>query len=170
VDQDLEEMAEQGAGDLESGVGWGGEGEGIADDGLDPLVNTEGEAADAAVIERDVAGKDLGLEVLEEELGGAAIVPAQLFAPEEGLLLEQGTELPRVEMTNVEDLYLGRCRQFPCHLEREYRSWELDGKRWGGASYFVRWDDLKVWGGFSWAARKVWGKGVGGWAGDEGKG
>jgi hypothetical protein len=129
VEKDLEKVAEEGAGDLERSVGGGGDGEGVADDGLGPLVDAEGVAADAAVIEGDEAGEDLGVEVLEEELGGAAIVPEEVFTPEEGLLLEQGAELTRVEMTNVENLYLGRCRQFPCHLEREYRRWELDGKR-----------------------------------------
>ncbi len=104
VEQDLEEVAEQSAGDGKGGVAGGAVGEGVADDGLGTLVDAEGEAADAAVIESDEAGEDLGLEVLEEELGGAAVVPAQMVTPELCLLLEERAELACIEMTNVENL------------------------------------------------------------------
>jgi hypothetical protein len=55
---------------------------GVADDGLLAFVDAEGEAADAPTVEGDEAGKDAGVEVLEEELGGALVVPTQPLLPD----------------------------------------------------------------------------------------
>ena len=84
-----------------------GDGEGVADDGFLAFVDAEGEAADAAAVERDEAGKDAGVEILEEELGGALVVPAQALLPDARLGFEQGAQLARGEVAQVEDLELG---------------------------------------------------------------
>ena len=57
-------------------------GEGVADYGFLAFVDAEGEAADASAIEGDKAGQDAGVEILEEEFGGALIVPAKALLPE----------------------------------------------------------------------------------------
>jgi len=48
----------------------------VSDDRFMAFVDAEGIAADAAAIERDEAGKDAGVEVVEQQVGGAAIVPS----------------------------------------------------------------------------------------------
>ncbi len=58
------------------------DGKGVADDGLLAFIDAEGEAADTSSVEGDEAGQDAGIEVLEEELGGALVVPTQSLLPE----------------------------------------------------------------------------------------
>ncbi len=108
VVQELEQVVEEGLGDLKHLRRVVGDGEGVADDGFLAFVDAEGEAADAAAIERDEAGQDAGVEVLEEELGGALVVPAQALLPDARLGFEQGAQLTRGEMAEVQDLELGR--------------------------------------------------------------
>ena len=99
-------MLEEGVGcaDGLSGVAAGRVG--VTYDRFVALVDAEGEAADAAAVEGDEAGEDAGVEVLEEKLGGAAIVPAEAGLPDGGLGFEQGTKLARGEVPEVEDLEL----------------------------------------------------------------
>ena len=99
---------EQGLGDGQSLRGIGGCGEGVADYGFLAFVDAEGEAADAAAVEGDESGEDARVEVLEEELGGALIVPAETLLPETRLGFEQRAQLTRGKMTQVENFELGR--------------------------------------------------------------
>ena len=69
VEEQIEEVVEEGVGDAEGLGGVAGGGVGVAYDGFVALVDTEGEAADAAAVEGYEAGEDAGVEVLEEELG-----------------------------------------------------------------------------------------------------
>ena len=108
VVEELEELVEQGVGDGEGLRGVGGCGEGVADYGFLAFVDAEGEAADAAAVEGDESGKDARVEVLEEELGGALIVPAEALLPEARLGFEQRAQLTRGKMTQVENFELGR--------------------------------------------------------------
>ena len=94
-------------GDLERLLLIVGDGVGIADDRLVAFVDAEGEAADATAVERDKAGQDAGVEVLQEEFGGAAVVPAEPPLPDVGLGLEQRPQLTRGEVPEVENLELG---------------------------------------------------------------
>jgi hypothetical protein len=103
-------VVEEGVGSAEGLGGIAADGVGVADDGLVALVDAEGEAADAATLEGDKAGEDSRVEVLEKELSGAAIVPAETLFPDGGLGFEQRTELTRGEVAEVEDLELGGCR------------------------------------------------------------
>ena len=99
-------MLEEGVGGADGLSGVAAGRVGVTYDRFVALVDAEGEAADAAAVEGDEAGEDAGVEVLEEELGGAAIVPAEAGLPDSGLGFEQGTKLARGEVPEVEDLEL----------------------------------------------------------------
>ena len=120
--QELEQVVEEELRDLKHLRRFVRDGEGVADDGLLAFVDAEGEAADASAVERDEAGQDAGVEVLEEELGGALVVPAQALLPEARLGFEQRAQLPRGKMAEVQNLELGR----DCHTLWKY-SFELIG-------------------------------------------
>ena len=107
VQEQVEQVVEEGVGGAKGLGGVAAGGVGVADDGLVAFVDAEGETADAAAIEGDEAGEDTGVQILQEELGGAAIVPAETVLPDGGLGLEQGAELTRREVAEVEDLELG---------------------------------------------------------------
>src|SRR6266853_4906446 len=92
------------------------QGEGVAYYGFLSFVDAEGKAADASAIERDKSGQDAGVEVLQQKLGGALVVPAQALVPETRLGFEQGTQLTRRKMAEVQDFELGR----DCHTLRKY--------------------------------------------------
>ena len=124
VMQELEQLVEKGLRDLKHLRGVVGYGEGVADDGLLAFVDAEGEAADASAVERDKAGQDAGVEILQEQLGGALVVPAQALLPEARLGFEQRAQLTRGEMAEIQDLELGR----DCHTLLKY-SFELIGIR-----------------------------------------
>ncbi len=82
VQEEIEEGAKEGVGDVQ-GCGWVvGYCVGVSDDGLVSFVDAEGETADASAIERDEAGQDAGVEVLQQQLGRALVVPAQLLLPD----------------------------------------------------------------------------------------
>ena len=79
--------------------------------GFMAFVNTETVAADAPAIERNIALQNAGLKILQEKLGGAAIVPAQTLAPELSFLLQQRPQLTPGEVAQVENFELRRDRQ-----------------------------------------------------------
>ena len=116
VVKELEELMEERLRDVQHLRGVVGDGEGVTDDGFLGFVDAEGEAADAAAVERDEAGQDAGVEVLEEELGGALVVPAETLLPDARLGFEQRAELTRGEVAEVQDLELGR----DCHALGRY--------------------------------------------------
>jgi hypothetical protein len=95
-----------------------GDGEGVADDRLIVLVDTEDVSGDAAIFDGDVAGEDAGVEVLEEQIGGAAVVPAQALVPELDFRIEDRADRVRRKMAKVEDLELERR----CHSSSELRA------------------------------------------------
>ena len=115
VDEEFDDVVEEAAFDFVGGVGAAaGDGEGVADDGLMFLVDTEDVAGDAAVFDGDVAGEDAGVEILEKEIGGGAVVPAQALVPELDFGFEDGPERVRREVAKVEDLELERrCHAMP---------------------------------------------------------
>ena len=103
---------------------------GIAYDGFVSLVDAEGEAADASAVQRDEAGQDAGVEVLQQQFGGALVVPAQPLLPDARFGLEQGTELARGKVPEVEDLELGvDCHGFAKSLRRAYSNRSGAGTR-----------------------------------------
>ena len=87
--QELEQLVEQGLRDVQHLRRVVGHGEGVADDSFLAFVDAESEAADATAIERNKAGQDAGVEILEEKFGGALIVPAEALLPEARLGFEQ---------------------------------------------------------------------------------
>jgi hypothetical protein len=107
MQEQIEQMLEKDVGDVEGLLLIAGDGVGIADDRFVSLVDAESEAADAASVECDETGKDVGVEVLQEEFGGAAIVPAEALLPDVGLRFKQGPQLARGKVPEVEDLELG---------------------------------------------------------------
>ena len=76
-----EELVEKRLRDLQHLRGVVRDGEGVTDDGFLALVDAEGEATDASTIERDKAGQDAGVKVLEKKLGGALVVPPEPLFP-----------------------------------------------------------------------------------------
>src|SRR5438876_530100 len=102
--QELEKLVEKGLGDLQHLRRVVCDGEGIAYDGFLAFVDTEGKAADAPAVERDKAGQDAGVKVLEKKLGGALVIPAQALLPEARLGFEQRAQLTRGKMAEVQNL------------------------------------------------------------------
>ena len=93
VQEEIEEGAKEGVGDVQ-GCGWVvGYCVGVSDDGFVSFVDAEREATDASAVERDEAGQDAGVEVLQEQLGGTLVVPAQLLLPDASLGFKERTEL-----------------------------------------------------------------------------
>jgi hypothetical protein len=125
MQQELEQVMKKRLGDVEHLSLVVRDGEGVAHDGFLAFVDTEGETADASSIERDEAGKDAGVEVLEEKLGGALVVPAQALLPEARLGFQQRTQLSRGKMAKIQNLELSR----DCHTP--LCSFELIGIWWG---------------------------------------
>src|SRR5271168_3801470 len=78
----LEQLVEEGLGDLKHLRRIVRDGKGVADYGFLAFVDAEGEAADASAVERNKTGQDAGVEILKEKLGGALVVPAQTLLPE----------------------------------------------------------------------------------------
>ncbi len=72
VQQEFEQMAKKGVGDLERLLSIAGDRIGVAHDRLVALVDAEGEATDPATVERDEAGQDAGVEILQKQLDGTA--------------------------------------------------------------------------------------------------
>ena len=105
--EELEKLVEEGLCDREGLRGVAVGGKSVADYGFLAFVDAEGEAADAAAVEGDKAGEDAGVEILEEEFGGALVVPAEALLPEARLCFEQRAQLTRGKMTQVEDFELG---------------------------------------------------------------
>ena len=111
----FEDVAGEGGDDGE-GRGLVARGVDVADDGFVAFVDAEGEADDAAAVERDEAGKDARIQILEQELGGGFVVPVEALVPEFGLLFEERTKLLRGEVAQVEDLELLRGRHESCRM------------------------------------------------------
>ncbi len=87
-----------------SGIGAGfarGHGKDVADDGLVAFVNTEDVADDASILDGYVARQNAGVEILEKELGGAAIIPVQALAPYAAFLFQQRAQAARREVAQV---------------------------------------------------------------------
>src|SRR5271170_2235750 len=82
------------------------DGEGVADNRLVFFVYTENIAGGAAVLDSDVAGENAGVEILQEQVGGGAVIPSQAIVPEADLLIEHRTQRVRREVAKVEDLEL----------------------------------------------------------------
>jgi hypothetical protein len=129
VVEELKELVEERLCDREGLRGVAVGCEGVSDNGFLAFVDAEGEAADAAAVEGDKAWEDAGVEILEEEFGGALIVPAKALLPEARLGFEQWAQLTRGKMTQVEDFELGR----DCHTLFEVLDYELIGILWGWA-------------------------------------
>jgi hypothetical protein len=116
--QELEEMMQEGAGDVEHLQGVSGYGVSVSDDGFVAFVDAEGEAADAAAVEGDETWEDTRVEILQEEFGGALIVPTETLLPGACLGFEQRAELASGEMPQVEDFELGRDSHFRWYFSR----------------------------------------------------
>ena len=105
----FKDVAGEGLGG-DQGGGGRGRGEEVADDGFGVFVDAEGVTDDLAAVEGDEAGEDAVVEVLEEEVGGGAVIPAETALPGGGLLGEERAQLARVEVAEVEDFELWRGR------------------------------------------------------------
>jgi hypothetical protein len=116
--QELKEMVQKELGDVDHLRRIVRKRKGVAYYGFLAFVDAEGEAADAAAVERDEAGQNAGVEVLQEEFGGALIVPAQALLPEARLGFEQRAQLTCRKVAEVQNLELGR----DCHASAGIRS------------------------------------------------
>ena len=93
--EQLDEVEEEGvAGGVVEGLGFV-EGVDIADDGFGGFEDSEGVAVDAAGGEGGVAGEDAAIEVLEEGVGGAGVVPEEAKLPAFGFVAEEGAGAAR---------------------------------------------------------------------------
>jgi len=79
-------------------------GVGVADDGLCAFEDAEGVAGHTAVVHGDVAGQDAAIKVLQQQLDGAGVVPVQPLPPAVAFFKQQGTQLRRVEVPEIEHL------------------------------------------------------------------
>src|SRR5271163_1064196 len=83
-----------------------GRGEGVADNRFVFLVNAENIAGGTAVFDSDVAGENPRVEILQEQIGGGAVIPSEALVPEADLLFEHRTERVRRKVAKVKDLEL----------------------------------------------------------------
>ncbi len=102
-------MAGEGVGQEQRFAMAGGDEE-VSDDCFRAFIDEEGIAADAAAVERDEAGEDAGVKVLKQQIGRAAIVPAEALEPDVSLFIEQRPELARGEVAEIQNFDLLRAR------------------------------------------------------------
>ena len=77
----------------------------VADDALALLVDKEGIAEDAAALNGGVAGKDLGVHVAEDHLGGGGVVPREQASPHGDLIFQQRAKVSGREVSEIEDFH-----------------------------------------------------------------
>ena len=106
--QHLEQVNEEGLADGVGEVFAFAKGIDVAEDGLGCLKDGEGVAGDLTATERDEAGEDAAVEVLEQDGGRAGVVPEEAPLPAVGLFHEQRLQLRRGEVAQVEHFELGR--------------------------------------------------------------
>ena len=67
VQQQIDERAQHGVGDVQGHRGIVGQCKSVPDDGFVSLIDAEGEATDAAAVQGDEARQDAGIEVLDRK-------------------------------------------------------------------------------------------------------
>ena len=110
--QHLEQMREERFADGVAGAFALAKGVDIAEDGFCGLKDSEGVAGNLATAQSDEAGKDAAVEILEQDGGRAGVVPEEAPLPAVGLFQEQGLELRRGEVAQVEHFELRRETHF----------------------------------------------------------
>ena len=100
-----QEELQDGVATLVAGrAGEGGRREAIADDGLLRLVDAEGKALDDALVESDEAREGAAVEIVEQELYRAAVVPAKAIKPEPALGFEDRSHEAGGGVAQIENL------------------------------------------------------------------
>lgn len=79
----------------------------IADYGLRTFIDAEDVTADASLMQGYIAGQDAGVEILQQQFSGAAVIPTKTCAPHATFFFKDRTQFARAEMSQVEDLYVG---------------------------------------------------------------
>ena len=78
----------------------------VSDDALALLVDKEGVAEDAAALDGGVAGKNLGVHVAEDHLGGSGVVPGEQAPPHGDLIFQQRTKVGGREVSEIENFHI----------------------------------------------------------------
>ena len=105
--QGADGVLEQLALDLMAAVGdeVGSFDEEVSDDALVAFVDEIAVAAQASALDGGKAGEDAGVGVTEHHLGRGAVIPVERASPERDLFIDEGAEVGRGEMTEVENLH-----------------------------------------------------------------
>jgi hypothetical protein len=104
LEEVIEEDVADGIGDSFGFV----EGVDVADDGFVGFEDTEGVAEDAVVVEGDESGEDAAVDVIEQEIGCAGVVPLEAAVPALGFIAEERAELSGVEVAEIQNFdFLG---------------------------------------------------------------
>src|SRR5271170_619730 len=92
VDQELDQVVEQAKLDIGRGrcAVASGNDEGVANHCFVFFVDAENVAGDAAVFHSNVAGKDPRIQILQQQVGGGAVVPSQPLVPKADFALKHG--------------------------------------------------------------------------------
>src|ERR1039458_8898842 len=77
----------------------------ISDDALALLINKEGVAEDAAPLDGRIAGKNLGIHVAQDHLGGGSVVPREQPSPQGDLIFQQRSKVGGREMSEIENFH-----------------------------------------------------------------
>src|SRR5579871_2280886 len=83
----------------------------IADHSLAALVNEKRVPKDTAAVNRGIARKDLGVDVAQNHLRRAGVVPRQKLCPQPGFIVEQGPKVDGGKVPEVENLQTGLQRR-----------------------------------------------------------
>src|SRR6266852_5607805 len=92
----------------------------IADYSLTALIHKKRIADYATILNRGVPGKNLGIDVAQDHVRGAAIVPRHPLCPDFGLAVQQRTQVSRCVMPEVENLH-GFQGTAP-HIHRKFQT------------------------------------------------
>jgi len=87
----------------------------IANHSLAAFVYKKRIAENASAIEGRVARKNLGIDVAQNHVGGAAVIPGEQAGPEVDPLVEQRAQVRRGEMPEIENLHSRLLQGYSCH-------------------------------------------------------
>src|SRR5579872_4237387 len=82
----------------------------ITDYSLAAFINKKAVAEDATTFDRCVSGKNFRVDIAQDHLCRAVVIPRKETCPGSSLIVEQGTQIARGKMPEVENLQERSCK------------------------------------------------------------
>src|ERR1700722_44191 len=101
-------MTQQSLSDLQRVLRIVRDGVDIANDNFVPLVHAKRKPANPPPIQSYKAGENAGIQVLQQEVTGTLVVPAQSPLPDACLVLQHRTQLTSRKVPEIKDFELAR--------------------------------------------------------------